>query len=289
MQSKTDADNWTPEFQATATAPETRENLVRWVGGLRDGLIVLATVVYVLGYACWAVHARLNELGPIPALDAQYFIAGAFPALVITISYLGIRLILWIARGRTRKLSPLQEKAGKVLGFIGMGLMFAGVLTNYLLREGESRIYQYFTYAAAAFIYAAAFFSRKTPERIMQRLALGILWMFLFMGGVYFLGQYVVNWFPQVPQEFGGPSPRMVELDLKTEVLSRATADQLLPDGQPAELKGTRRSRPVYLLFDGGDLVLVKRDPGPVSADNPVHRLRKSAVLGVFPRDRASQ
>ncbi len=285
MQTKMDADKWSPSFQATASEPEAQVSLVRRIGVLRDGLIVLATGIYLLGYASWALYAWTNGLGPIPALDAQYFAAGMFPSLVIAISFLGVRILIEIARRFSSDLTVGQKRAGKVFGQIGMGLMFAGVIAHLLRLEGRMRSLEYLPYGAAVFIYAAAFLSRDKRDKFLRWLGLGALWFFLFIGSLLLFAQYVVGWFPHVPQEFGGPSPRLVEFDLKTEELSRPTAEQLLPEGQPGEAKGTRRS----LLFDGGDLVLIKREPGPVSASNPAHRLRKSAVTGVFPRDQASQ
>lgn len=75
-----------------AATSEQTNWLVR-VGALRDGLLVLASILYGLGYLVWSVHAWEQDLGLLPALDAQYFVAGVFPALVFLAAFYAYRLI----------------------------------------------------------------------------------------------------------------------------------------------------------------------------------------------------
>lgn len=59
-------------------------------GELRDGFLVIAAVCYSFGYIVWAITAYRNDLGLLPALDFQYFVAGVPPLLV----FLGLYYIV---------------------------------------------------------------------------------------------------------------------------------------------------------------------------------------------------
>jgi hypothetical protein len=110
---------------------------------------------------------------------------------------------------------------------------------------------------------------------------LGTFWLLLF---------YPIYGFQHIPQEWGGPSPRAVQFDLATEHLSPASKKLLLPDGTPPEAAQVQRSRVLYLIFDGGEFVLVARQSAPVGGkDNPVLRIRKATIEGVFPAQEGGQ
>lgn len=62
--------------------------LLKPIGDLRDGLLVTATILYITGYLVWSFNAWQNNLGLLPALDAQYFVAGLVPVLILSLAYL---------------------------------------------------------------------------------------------------------------------------------------------------------------------------------------------------------
>jgi len=45
---------------------------------LRDALLALGGVLYVLGYASWALYAWRRSIGLLPALEAVILIAGLY-------------------------------------------------------------------------------------------------------------------------------------------------------------------------------------------------------------------
>lgn len=51
---------------------------------IRDFIIILGALVYLVGYVVWALIAWKENLGPIPALDTQYFVAGVPTVIAIT-------------------------------------------------------------------------------------------------------------------------------------------------------------------------------------------------------------
>ena len=57
------------------------ERALRTIGTARDAILVAATAAYAAGYVTWALIAWLNNLPPLPLIDAQYLAAGLFPLL----------------------------------------------------------------------------------------------------------------------------------------------------------------------------------------------------------------
>jgi hypothetical protein len=257
--------------------------LVQRIGNLRDGLIVLGTGVYLLGYLSWAHYAVTYELGLIPALDAQYFTASIVPALIILSLYLSARGLIALSRWSTGALSGRQRRAGVVLGYIGGAVIALSLITRLLLPEEQAAWRDYLVYAGAVLVYAAAFLSRVPGEAILQRVGIVALWGFTILGSLWLTLAYLVRWFPSLPQELGGPSPRCVQLDIAPTRLSGATRHLLLSDTQPVDVTEVQRSRNVYLIFDGREFVLLKRQAGALNSENPVYRVGKMAIEGIVP------
>jgi len=69
------------------------EVLINRLGELRDGLLLLAGFVYLLGYTSWANYALTTRIGLVPVLDAQYFAAGIVPALILLLFILSVRML----------------------------------------------------------------------------------------------------------------------------------------------------------------------------------------------------
>jgi hypothetical protein len=57
--------------------------LLGTIGGLRDAMLVGAGTMYILGYMTWSTSAYVQGLGLLPAVDAQYFMAGIVPAAIL--------------------------------------------------------------------------------------------------------------------------------------------------------------------------------------------------------------
>jgi hypothetical protein len=72
-------------------------NILENLGKARDGLLVLITCTYLLGYCVWAYIAWRNGLPPLPLLDAQYLAAGLLPLLVVAVAIFFVRSLLHLA------------------------------------------------------------------------------------------------------------------------------------------------------------------------------------------------
>ncbi len=64
------------------------------LGTIRDGILVSGAIFYAAGYLVWSSHAWRNNMGILPVLDFQYFVAGFVPVLIVTLAYL-VGRFLW--------------------------------------------------------------------------------------------------------------------------------------------------------------------------------------------------
>lgn len=267
---------------------EPDAGLLKRIGALRDSVIAFGTGLYLLGYFSWAFYAWTQHLGLIPALDAQYFAAGVFPAAVLLSLYGVARLLRWLARwSRSKEFSEKKEsdrkgKTGKVLEIAGAVLFLVGFIATQLTQR-YALVRFSLIIAGTLSIYASAFFSRRRSDKFLRMLAQGALWTLLSIGGAWLLLGYFVAWFSKLPQELGGPSARCVELDLNTTKLSQETLRLVLPDGYTVESRETHRSRSMYLIFEGSDFILVKPESGDTGLLNPARKIGKDAIQAVFP------
>ena len=81
----------------------TGSDLVKQLGTLRDSLLVSSSIVYLLGYTTWSIYAWRRHLGPVSALDAQYFAAGLPIALGLFCTFGSVIALRHIAHVRWRK------------------------------------------------------------------------------------------------------------------------------------------------------------------------------------------
>lgn len=52
------------------------------IGKIKDGILTISVILYVLGYIVWSINASLCHLGNLPAVQSQYFAAGVVPFVV---------------------------------------------------------------------------------------------------------------------------------------------------------------------------------------------------------------
>lgn len=95
---------------------------------LRDLLLIVAGGMYVLGYVVWAYNAYANNLGLLPAVDFQYFIAGIVPAVFLLALSVTITVIL-ISRREFADWINASTRRGKYMGRLFIILFILVFLT----------------------------------------------------------------------------------------------------------------------------------------------------------------
>ena len=245
------------------------------LGKLRDFVLVAVAGLYAIGYVFWSWHAHRNNLGQLPALEAQYLVGGLLPAAAIALL---LYLLIWVLRLQ-RHLSRRQKSSrAKLLSEVAFGVTNAVWLLVYVAVEELEWVDwpRWTMYLAQVPLVLTALFvpprGDQTRSPWWQRGMAIYLFVVVVGAGVYL---YATDVYPQIPQAFGGVEPRCAELTLR----DGGSWGALSSAGQATN--GTVQSRPVWVYFDGKDLLLVKpQRPGDLS-DDPTFEIQRSDVRDI--------
>ena len=261
-----------PSADSGASAEQAKRGLLPvlgTIGNLRDTLLVGAGTIYILGYLSWSISAYSQGLGLLPALEAQYFMAGVVPAAILGMVLLLLFKLAAINAILQRLFAP--EKAilngafrymafgCVVLIFLSAALAFLSeiwVLPEFLdpkrIFESPARVVFYLIYAFV--LLAAPFIPRaRTPGNegeggdddpltlgypsrfIRQHMSMIQLMYLALASSVWGFLAYGI-YFENLPQEFGGIGKRCAYLDIHTDHVSRETLDALAEPSEPLAL-----------------------------------------------------
>lgn len=255
-----------PTAPPPAERDHTAEKRLERLGNTRDGLLLFAGGLYILGYVVWSVHALREGLGLLPALDLQYFLAGGLFAVSLLLAgalgYLAARVAdaseTWKASHRRgiRLVAPWVPIA------IGLGVGIGGVLL--MSAAGHLLVGFALTLAFGATLVAIGLI------RPNARLALPIMLagLSIFTASLVF----VTLIYPNVPQEVGGVRPRCGYVELAAADASDDLAREIL---QNPNATGVARSKKLSIFFSGGESYVVRLRDGD---NDKTYELRKETV-----------
>jgi hypothetical protein len=292
--------------------------LETWGGGLkgaRDIALVGFGGVYAFGYLARAVHAWDYNLGVLPGVELQYFVAGFVllmpPALVLGALFGTWRLLQRYASWEEAQ-PRRRQRLDNVLGVLLLGglLIFGGAD----LAGRFVPIHPYISNTAFAVFLGAITVtfglaivrpeSMKTGHRaeaspgprhlvvrVLEGVGLFLSWLFVVNFGLVvtllllsamLLGAAKI--LPVLPQALGGVAPRCAQLDVDATALPRELVDALFkPDAvlDKAAAKQPRRSREVMVFHSGADSVLFKL-PEAATAGGATYELKRASINAVL-------
>jgi hypothetical protein len=281
----------TEETLMTGQQDEQRKSTFSWIqrlGALRDGFLVLAASSYVMGYLVWSVNAWQNNLGLLPALESQYFVAGIIP-----LSFVGLAVLLFRAERRFRRwystwLGPeeIERLKWKARLRQGIALSFAVVpfilaLLAFLQRwipvlESSPIYLGWFLALLLFFLPDSELKGIEWFFKLWQRLLVYYVIIALTVLGIAFHLELV---YPNIPQEFGGVRPRCAYLDISQKQVAEETLEQILPGYALDSDQQIVQSKKVDVYFSGRDFILVKpHDQGPTQR---TLEIKQSVVLAI--------
>lgn len=210
----------------------------------------------MLGYVTWSISAYTQGLGLLPALEAQYFMAGVVPAFIVG-------TVWWVIHRRAavndllRSLfSPetaILNGAFRKVFWVATALIFAMPVVPYVSEIQPDSLFIWTYLALGMFSVSAAphvfhdprrVFDPTDPVEVRQRgfgkireamrlhhHAIMLVYTVVVgaVGGLVLYGQY----FRDLPPEFGGIGKRCAHLDLRADLVSRGTLEDL---ADPADL-----------------------------------------------------
>ena len=251
------------------------------LGERRDGLLIGAAGLYLLGYLTWALYGLLNGIGFIPVLDAQYFAAGIVPAILIGLLLLIFKFLrafqMWLSYAPT----PRQITVAQ-FSILAAALAFLFVLLFGLLEKPFGSVLA--LVIGVLGLYLADLVARNRGSQITQLTTLLLVRLYTVVG-LFFWVWYATDIMPSVPTEWGGARAQCVQCDVDSAQLSPETRSQIaMPSNESTDVASPTvlRTRPLNLIFEGNEYLFLTGESGRPSRANPVYRLRKDAVKAVF-------
>lgn len=263
--------------------------VIEKLGQWRDGLLLAAGALYLLGYLTWALYGQLNSLGFIPVLDSQYFAAGIVPAAIICLLWIGIRFVRCTDRWLTYPPTRHQVLLGRLLllasgvGFVA--LVWLGVNQESVLEDGTRREFgwrDYVPVALGACFYLSAVFFRNRGWEVLQKLVIYALRSYLLLVLLLWL-LYAKFVMPKLPSELGGAQRQPVVLDIDSAQISAQTRATLANNSVSPPATGVIRTQPVSLIFVSSDYFFLSQLTNDLKKQTDIYRIRKDSVKAVFP------
>jgi hypothetical protein len=255
--------------------------LLENVGKVRDGLLILGAALYGLGYLVWSNYALQNNLGLLPALDAQYFLAGVVPGLLIAFTFFTIKAVTSI---------PIHIRtyfqSHRFLLFLFPLLPVAFLLS---VEFGWWKIPTQQILGVPIIILAPISFSLALPYYFAIALDYAKSGGFSRIYNLYFLPIYgclvamffyTSSVYPNLPPEFGGVHPRSAYIDFERQKVSYETLKDLLDSTQVRSNTGVVRSCKLVVLYTGNNFLLVK--PALDSTRRQICELNRSTILSIY-------
>lgn len=254
-----------------------REDLfdrIKSIGAYRDAVLVLISVDYLLGYFSWAYYAAENDLGLVPALDAQYLVAGVLPTIILAISVALVVLHLSFSKWTAREPSLARYQWGTRLGFLGFAMLVVGMVAGFSLKNTADAWAVPLAAGGAYVMMLGAILQGPRGDKFFRYYGLGVLWFIVAATPLLLVLFYVESVLPRVPAALGGPAPRCIRIDLVTEEVTYRTLSQLLTKEDLASTShpAVIRTGNLEWLFSGPEFMVVRVNGDVYSLDNDAIR-----------------
>ena len=228
----------------------------------KDLIIALGGAVYFLGYLIWSYYAWRYHLGPVPALQGQYFVAGLVASCFLLITGAFIWLAVWLADiWWPRYLAGRSVAVRRTLLSLAALLLFGGIAVVIVSTADapSTAVWQraYITIGVLAIV--PFVFSRlRLAPRLTQRVIRPVLITYVATISILTLFRTVEQSYPVWPQELGGGRPRMAYLTLYRSAVDGGGLTFLIhqyvkaPPDSPVV-----QTIPVYVLVRTSDYLVV--------------------------------
>ena len=267
-------------------------DFLKIAGEARDAILVGATCIYAFGFIVWSLHAWRHGLGFLPIANSQYFIAGLPVLFTLVAGYSLVQSRHWLREWVLRN----GPRRTRIVGLLTLTAMVVSVLLETLVGHIARTAWSIAAWEVFVVFKLVVFILFLTLVLLTSELRRhannsGEVLDWLLKGSIvvstllvaWALFTLVDQYFPLLPQEFGGGKPRLAVLHVRVSDLSRSLRDTLLaePDDQEAE---TRASKEVLVFYADTDRLIVKVRPevmGGSAADvlaAPAYELPTDAI-----------
>ena len=273
----------------------TTLDLFERVGKVRDGLLVGASVVYILGYLTWSIYAWRLGLGAVDVIDAQYFAAGIPVAAVLAMSLTGASLLRSVAEGPWRRFMVARSNVFRrivdgilrivvVAAAVGALIVLVSLVRNAILFRIIYLTSLVLLLSLLVVSYSLMHLRSPVADsttavfRYDRFLRLVVTPTVYAIAGVALIGLIILRVYPTMPSPFGG-KPRSAQLDLRADAVSPQTLCALT--GAPVAVRtGVVRTKAIWILTSRTEMVVLLEEP--TVARTPPITLRNDSVTAVI-------
>lgn len=261
------------------TQTDRDNDFVVWfkqLGSFRDAILVMAGGLYAMGYFVRQFNAVRNNLGWLPGIDVQYFVAGIVPTLVLMLAIGFIKGLNFLKS----KVYALETTRPKIFRLIQTGeLLVVGASIVLVLLSDRVNVSGAFNVLAIPTILFIDVIFRR-PNWLRAFFAWYAYTVPVLFGTLLFVLFLLVG-YPYFPQELGGTYPRCAYLDLDTTKLSGETISTFVPPTISISSGSIVRSKQVFVLASTNDFILVRTKPAILGENVPSFELKKDTVAAV--------
>lgn len=300
---------------ATTAKPIQIEDALKRIGAVNVGIVTCASVIYLLGYCVWACHAWRSNLGLLPALQFQYFVAGLLLLAVVGLSFLtvyfgkgvdavGSKLshrITDFVEKRTARKSLRSTMHSIMTGAVFFAFAIGGAVLNRHFAPTAAMgktFWAIWLYLCACLLwglwYPRQFESLlKTTTTTPKDKTVNVVYEFIrliatqtWTVAAVLIVPFLNGGYASIPHEFGGAKPRLAYFDVKRADVSAETRTEFLPakmrdlpTDSSKDPSAVARSIIVDVYYTSSDFYLVR--PHRAKVETPVTQVKKETVQGV--------
>jgi hypothetical protein len=281
---------------------------------LRDGALALAGLSYLFGYGIWSFNAWQNGFGLLPAVQAQYLLAGAAPLIftLITWNIVGWtyshqdQLDEWLRSNFLALMLITLLLTLPSIGFIYsaffrpnsslLNFSYWGMVTGWTIVAGFCICLHGLSLTVSSWMVRVMRGSKSKLVAIVATIpnAINIFLLSLIplivLVGLTLLYYFVL--YPTLPQEFGGMRPKFGYIDIERQRLSPQLRGALLsPSARKMPNDPNKDINPIVqtvlldVWFETDDYLLVRTHVDSKSSSNnhqrPALRLPRDIVRSI--------
>lgn len=260
---------------------------IKPLGTLRDGLLVSATFIYLIGYFVLAYYSKRHNLGMLPALEFHYLIAGIVPTffILLVISIIkGLQILrsnLWnikFPEESIRQRKKLYYTIGIIILIVFVVIIPIGKV-EWVQRTFPELSDLMATYLGIIFIIYLYFLPFRDERMFLRRFSVAYMYLFLTAMTLAGIFTFIEEIYPRIPQEFGGLKPRCAQLDLIRSELSNQTKKIFLKNDSLTTK--VAHSIKVDVCYIRGDYILIKPHSLKKSDEEFVYDIKKSIIASI--------
>lgn len=237
------------------------------LGELRDGILVLGTLLYLSGYLTCLFYSFFSDLRSIPTLDLQYFVVGIPTFLMIILTYSVVKFSIKFFFKVWPDWYHKKSTTVKRIFLFSNTLIFGAIIifcAIYFMSSFKERsilnaliVLIFMTVMCCILLLFLEIPGNKMAAKFTKIIDMVIINFVPLLFSIIVILIYLNFIYPKIPQALGGAKPEFAMLDLDKNMLSKETIKELATVDYDNANHNIIRSKKVKVLFSGTTKVVV--------------------------------